>query len=62
MLTDEKMMIKPFPEFESIHAIAIPLPDVSDLVAPNLYAVRKGPITLMDTGLNYPSTLGQSGS
>lgn len=58
MLADERLMIKPFPEFESIHAIAIPLPDVSDLITANLYAVGKGPITLIDTGLNSPSTLG----
>jgi glyoxylase-like metal-dependent hydrolase (beta-lactamase superfamily II) len=51
------MLIKPFPELESIHAVAIPLPDVSDLITANLYAVGKGPITLIDTGLKTPGTL-----
>jgi glyoxylase-like metal-dependent hydrolase (beta-lactamase superfamily II) len=51
------MLIKPFPEFESIQAIAIPLPDVSDLITANLYAVGRGPITLIDTGLKSPGTL-----
>jgi glyoxylase-like metal-dependent hydrolase (beta-lactamase superfamily II) len=51
------MLIKPFPELESLHAVAIPLPDASDLITANLYAVGKGPITLIDTGLKTPGTL-----
>ena len=51
------MLIKPFPEFESIQAIAIPLPDVSDLITANLYAVGNGPVTLIDTGLKSLGTL-----
>ncbi|MGD2124806.1 MAG: MBL fold metallo-hydrolase [Desulfobacteraceae bacterium] len=51
------MLIKPFPEFQNIHAIAIPLPDVSDLITANVYAVGNGPITLIDTGLKSPGTL-----
>lgn len=51
------MLIKPFPENENIHAIAIPLPDVSDLITANVYAVGKGPVTLIDTGLKSLGTL-----
>jgi glyoxylase-like metal-dependent hydrolase (beta-lactamase superfamily II) len=51
------MLIKPFPELQSIHSVAIPLPDVSDLITANMYAVGKGPITLIDTGLKAPGTL-----
>jgi glyoxylase-like metal-dependent hydrolase (beta-lactamase superfamily II) len=50
-------LLKSFPEFESIHAIAIPLPDVSDLITANLYALGKGPVTLIDTGLKSPGTV-----
>ena len=45
------MLIKQFLEIENVHPIAIPLPDVSNLITSNLYAVGKGPITLIDTGL-----------
>jgi glyoxylase-like metal-dependent hydrolase (beta-lactamase superfamily II) len=51
------MLIKPYPELESIHAVAIPMPDVSGLITTNLYAVGKDPITLIDTGLKRPGTL-----
>jgi glyoxylase-like metal-dependent hydrolase (beta-lactamase superfamily II) len=51
------MLIKPYPELESIHAVAIPMPDVSGLITANLYAVGRGPITLIDTGLKRPGTL-----
>jgi glyoxylase-like metal-dependent hydrolase (beta-lactamase superfamily II) len=51
------MLIEPFPEFEYIRAISIPLPEVSDLITANLYAVGKGPVTLIDTGLKSPGTL-----
>jgi glyoxylase-like metal-dependent hydrolase (beta-lactamase superfamily II) len=49
--------IKPFPEIRNIQAIAIPLPDVSDLITANVYAVGEGPLTLIDTGLKSPGTL-----
>jgi len=51
------MQIKPFPELENITAIAIPVPDVSNLITVNLYAVGSGPITLIDTGLKAPGSL-----
>ncbi len=51
------MLIKPFPEVENIHAIAIPLPDYSNLITINLYAVGGGPVTLIDTGPKFPGAL-----
>ncbi|HUT72550.1 MAG TPA: MBL fold metallo-hydrolase [Desulfatiglandales bacterium] len=51
------MMIKPFPKLEIIHAIAIPMPEPPDLITANLYAVGKGPITLIDTGPKIPGSL-----
>ena len=51
------MLIKPFPRFENIHAIAIPLPYPPDLITANVYAVGKGPITLIDTGPRIPGSL-----
>ena len=50
-------LIKPYFENENIHAIAIPLPDLSNLITSNLYAIGKGPITLIDTGLKSVGTL-----
>ena len=50
------MLIKQFLEIENVHPIAIPLPDVSNLITSNLYAVGKGPITLIDTGLKSAGT------
>ncbi len=52
------MNIKPFPEVENITAISIPVPDVSNLITVNLYAVGSGPVTLIDTGLKAPGSLG----
>jgi len=52
------MLIKPFPKLENIHAIAIPLPYPPDLITANVYAVGKGPITLIDTGPKIPGSLG----
>jgi len=51
------MQIKPFPELENITAISIPVPDVSNLITVNLYAVGSGPVTLIDTGLKAPGSL-----
>jgi glyoxylase-like metal-dependent hydrolase (beta-lactamase superfamily II) len=51
------MLIKPYPELESIHAVAIPMPEVSGLITANLYAVGKSHITLIDTGQKRPGTL-----
>ena len=51
------MQIKPFPELENITAIAIPVPDVSNLITINLYAVGSRPITLIDTGLKAQGSL-----
>ena len=51
------MLIKPFPKVENIHVIAFPIPDFSDLITANVYAVGKGPITLIDTGPKIPGSL-----
>ena len=51
------MLIKPLPEVKNIHVIAIPLPDFSNLITANVYAVGKGPITLIDTGPKLPGQL-----
>lgn len=51
------MLIKPFPRLENIHAIAIPMPEHPDLITANLYAVGKGPVTLIDTGPKIPGSL-----
>jgi glyoxylase-like metal-dependent hydrolase (beta-lactamase superfamily II) len=45
------MKIKPFPACENITPIAVPVPDVSNLITVNLYVLGKGPITLIDTCL-----------
>lgn len=52
-----QMSIKPFPKIKNIHAISIPLPEDTQLITANLYAVGKGPITLIDTGPKYPGLL-----
>ena len=49
--------IKAFPKLPNIHAISIPLPEDTQLVTANLYAVGNGPITLIDTGPKYPGLL-----
>ena len=49
--------IKPFPEIKNIHAISIPLPEDTQLLTVNLYAVGNGPITLIDTGPKFPGLL-----
>ncbi|RLB28662.1 MAG: hypothetical protein DRG87_08885 [Deltaproteobacteria bacterium] len=51
------MQIKSFPKLENIHAIAIPLPEPPDLLTANVYAVGKGPLTLIDTGPKIPGSL-----
>lgn len=51
------MLIKQFPELGTIHAIAIPLPEPPDLITANLYAVGKGPLTLIDTGPKIPGSM-----
>jgi len=51
------MSIKPFPESVNITAIAVPVPGLSNLITVNLYALGKGPITLIDTCLKAPGTL-----
>jgi glyoxylase-like metal-dependent hydrolase (beta-lactamase superfamily II) len=50
------MLIKPFPKLETIYAIPIPMPFPPDLVTANVYAVGKGPITLIDTGPKIPGS------
>ena len=50
------MLIKPFPEFNNVHSIAIPLPEFSDLITSNLYVIGKGPVTLIDTGPKFPGS------
>jgi glyoxylase-like metal-dependent hydrolase (beta-lactamase superfamily II) len=51
------MLIKPFPKLEIIYAIAIPMPEPPDLITANVYAVGKGPITLIDTGPKIPGSI-----
>jgi glyoxylase-like metal-dependent hydrolase (beta-lactamase superfamily II) len=51
-------LIKPFPEVENIHTIAIPFPNDSHLISANLYALGNGPVTLIDTGPKFPGMLG----
>ena len=50
-------MIQSFPKATNIHAIAIPFPEPPDLITANVYAVGKGPITLIDTGPKIPGAL-----
>ena len=50
-------MIQSFPKAKNIHAIAIPFPEPPDLITANVYAVGKGPITLIDTGPKIPGSL-----
>jgi len=50
------MLIKPFPKLETVHAIAIPMPYPPGLITANVYAVGKGPITLIDTGPKIPGS------
>lgn len=49
-------MIQSFPKATNIHAIAIPFPEPPDLITANVYAVGKGPITLIDTGPKIPGS------
>jgi glyoxylase-like metal-dependent hydrolase (beta-lactamase superfamily II) len=51
------MSFKPFPKIDNIHVISIPLPEDTQLITVNLYAVGKGPITLIDTGPKFPGLL-----
>ena len=51
------MQIKPFPKLENIHGIAIPMPEPPDLLTANVYAVGKGPLTLIDTGPKIPGSI-----
>lgn len=51
------MNIKPFPESVNITPIAVPVPGLSNLITVNLYALGKGPITLIDACLKAPGTL-----
>ena len=52
------MLIKPFPGLENIHAVAIPMPEPPGLVTANVYAVGKGPVTLIDAGPKLPDSFG----
>jgi glyoxylase-like metal-dependent hydrolase (beta-lactamase superfamily II) len=51
------MLIRPFPKIGNIHAFGLPLPDYPELITANIYAVGKGPITLIDTGPKSPGSL-----
>jgi glyoxylase-like metal-dependent hydrolase (beta-lactamase superfamily II) len=48
------MLIKPFPEVENIHLVAIPFVGYSDLITANIFVLGKGPLTLIDTGPKLP--------
>ena len=52
------MQIQPFPEFENVHAVAIPFPESPDLINANVFALGKGPITLIDSGPRIHGSLG----
>lgn len=52
------MLIKPFPDVENIQVIPIPMPDFSDLITANVFAVGKGPLTLIDTGPKIQGSFG----
>jgi glyoxylase-like metal-dependent hydrolase (beta-lactamase superfamily II) len=49
--------IKPFPQIKNVHVISIPLPEDTQLITVNLYAVGNGLITLIDTGPKFPGLL-----
>lgn len=51
------MSIKPFPEINGIHALAIPLDGFGDLLTSNVYVLGTGPVTLIDTGPKYKGAL-----
>lgn len=51
------MQIKPFPSVRHIRVIPIPMPGFPDLKTANVYVVGAGPITLIDTGPKYPTSL-----
>lgn len=50
---DNSRRIAPFPDVPNIHPIVIPLPSDTPLLTVNLYAVGKGPVTLIDTGPKF---------
>lgn len=49
--------MKPYPEMSDIHVFQLPLPDFPYLKTANIYAVGKGPVTLIDTGPKMPGSL-----
>ena len=51
------MLIKPFPRLENIQAIPIPMPEPPELITANVYALGRGPITLIDTGPKIPGAM-----
>ena len=50
-------MIKPFPQLENIHAVAIPFVGFPDLITANVYVLGKGPLTLIDAGPNIKGAM-----
>ncbi|HHO75663.1 MAG TPA: MBL fold metallo-hydrolase [Deltaproteobacteria bacterium] len=53
------MRIEKFPEIEHIHPIVIELPGFGDLLTSNMYAIGKGPITLIDSAPKFPGSFEQ---
>jgi glyoxylase-like metal-dependent hydrolase (beta-lactamase superfamily II) len=53
----KEMLIRPFPKVDNIHAFALPLPQFPHLITANIYAIGRGPITLIDTGPKLPGSL-----
>ena len=51
------MLKKPFPKINHIHAITVPFQMVPDMMTANVFAVGKGPITLIDAGLKTPGPI-----
>jgi len=52
------MLIKPFPDVDQVHVIAIPMPDFSDLLTANVYVLGNGPLTLIDAGPKIKGSFG----
>lgn len=50
------MLIKPFPQLDTIHPVIIPLGNHS-LITVNCYLLGKGPLTLIDTGPKFSGGL-----
>jgi glyoxylase-like metal-dependent hydrolase (beta-lactamase superfamily II) len=48
--------MRPFPNLDSIHSIAVPITQIPDLGTANVFVLGSGPITLIDTGFKSPDS------